>query len=79
MSNTALYDMEEDPGQTMNVIDQHSEVVEEMRAAYDAWWNETLPLMVNEAAPLSPTRPFHELYNKQRDSTRIPAWRPPSL
>ena len=45
-------------------------------AAYDQWWQETRPLMVNEEAPMSPTRPFHVLYNKQLESTGIPDWKP---
>jgi arylsulfatase len=79
VANSALYDVAQDPGQTTNVIDQYPEVVEKMRAAYDAWWKETRPLMVNENVPMSPTRPFHELYNKQLETTGIPDWQPPSL
>jgi len=79
VSNNALYDMQKDPGQTTNVIDEHPEVVEQMRAAYDAWWKQTRPLMVNEGVPMSPTRPFHELYRKQMETTGIPEWKPPAL
>ncbi len=75
----ALYDMQEDPGQTTNVIKDHPDVVSAMRSAYDAWWKATRPLMVNEDAPMSPTRPFHVLYEKQVESTGIPAWKPPRL
>jgi len=79
VGNDALYDMEKDPRQTTNVIDQHPEVIEKMRVAYDAWWKETRPLMVNENVPMSPARPFHELYKRQVESTGIPAWQPPAL
>jgi arylsulfatase A-like enzyme len=79
VNNEALFDMENDPGQTTNVIDQHPEVAQEMRAAYDAWWKETRPMMVNEEAPMSPTRPYHQLYRKQNETTGIPAWKPPVL
>jgi arylsulfatase len=79
VANNALFDMEKDPGQTTNVMDQFPEVVEKMRAAYDAWWKETRPLMVNENVPMSPTRPFHELYQKQLETTGIPLWQPPTL
>ena len=75
----ALYDMEKDPSQTTNVIDQYAEVVEKMRAAYDRWWKETRPLLINESAPMSPTRPFHVLYKKQLEATGIPKWKVPSL
>jgi hypothetical protein len=69
-----LFDMERDPGQTTNVIDQHPEVAERMLAAYDAWWKETRPMMVNENVPMSPTRPFHEWYRQQLQSSGIPDW-----
>lgn len=79
VDNKSLYDMDKDPGQTTNVIDQHPEVVGKMRRAYDAWWKATRPLMVNEDAPMSPVRPFHELFKKQSASGGIPAWTPPNL
>lgn len=74
-----LYDMEKDPSQKQNVIDQHPQVVKEMRAAYEKFWSETKPLMVNESAPMSPVKPFHVLYEKQVENGGIPKWVPPSL
>lgn len=74
-----LFDMIEDPGQTTNVADQHPEVVKQMREAYDAFWKEARPLMVNEDAPMSPTRPFHVWYEAQLKDGGIPDWVPPSL
>jgi len=79
VGEAALFDMEQDPGQTTNVIDKHPEVVEQMRAAYEKWWKGTRPLMVNEAAPMSKTRPFHELHRKQLAAGGIPDWEPPAL
>lgn len=79
VNNSALYDMRNDPGQKTNVIDEHPQVVEEMRRAYDAWWKKTRPLMVNEGAPMSPTRPFHQLYHQQQKAGGIPDWTPPAL
>lgn len=79
VNNVALYDMLNDPGQTNNVIEQHPDVIKEMKAAYDTFWTETRPLMVNEDAPMSPTRPFHVLYDKQYKSSGIPEWTKPSL
>jgi hypothetical protein len=35
-----LYDMEEDPGQTVNVAGQFPEVVANLNSAYDAWWED---------------------------------------
>jgi len=69
-----LYDMQSDPGQTTNCIKDHPEIVSEMLAAYDAWWKETRPMMVNEKHPLSPTRPFHEMFRKQQSESGIPDW-----
>lgn len=75
----ALFDLERDPGQTMNLIEQYPDLAEAMKKAYDAWWRKTLPLMVNEDAEMSPTRPYHVLYEKQMEAGGIPTWKAPSL
>lgn len=75
----ALYDLESDPYQKTNVISEHPEIAAKMNAAYEAYWKEARPLMVNETAPMSPTKPFHELYEKQLKSGGIPDWTPPAL
>ena len=74
-----LYDMKEDPNQKVNVADKHPEVVKSMRAAYGEFWKEARPLMVNEKAPMSPTRPFHVWFNKQKAKGGIPKWKVPPL
>jgi arylsulfatase len=74
-----LYDMENDPGQRQNVFADHPEVVVAMRAAYEKFWSEARRLMVNESAPMSPVKPFHELYRKQLAAGGIPNWAPPVL
>ena len=79
VDNNALYDMQNDPGQRTNVIEEHRDVVQEMRAVYDAWWKKTRPMMVNENVPMSPTRPFHVLYNNQLETGGIPDWQEPEL
>ncbi len=76
VNNTELFDMEADPGQTKNVIEQHPDIVKEIRTDYDAWWKATRPMMVNETAAMSPTRPFHELYKAQLANSGIPEWKP---
>jgi arylsulfatase len=75
----ALYDMVADPGQTKNVIDQHPEVAAGMKAAYEKFWSEARPLMVNEEVPMSPTRPYHVLFEKQQEAGGIPKWKAPEL
>ena len=79
VENKALYDMEKDPGQKLNIIEEHPEVVASMRKAYEQFWKETRPLMVNEKAPMSPTRPYHVWYEEQMKAGGIPNWIPPAL
>ena len=79
VADKALYDMEKDPGQTTNVVNEHPDVVKQMRTVYDAWWKATRPMMVNENVPMSTTRPFHVLYQKQMAAEGIPEWEQPEL
>jgi arylsulfatase len=74
-----LYDMENDPGQTKNVIAEYPEVAAKMRAAYEQYWQEARPLMVNETAAMSPTRPYHVWFEQQKSTSGIPDWQAPSL
>jgi len=75
----ALFDITTDPGQTTNVADQHPALIKGMRSAYDAFWKEARPLMVNEDVPMSKTQPFHLWYDEQLKAGGIPGWTPPSL
>ena len=75
----SLYDMKKDPSQKTDISSKHPEVVKSMRAAYEKFWKETRPLMVNEKAPMSPTRPYHVLHAKQLKEGGIPAWKAPKL
>ncbi len=74
VNNRELYDIEADPAETTNVIDQHPEVVAEMRKAYEAWWATSVPLMVNENVPNAPERPYWVAFERQQASGGIPAW-----
>ena len=74
-----LYDIQADPGQTTNVIDQHPEVAKKMLAVYDAWWDEVRPMLVNEDAPLLDHHPVIDRYEKQKAERGIPDWQPPEL
>ena len=65
VGNSELYDLKADPGETTNVIDDHPEVVAGLRAAYDQWWNDVQPLLVNEDAVGPKINPLKELYWKQ--------------
>ena len=65
VNNKELYDLESDPGETNNVINEHPEVVAKLSAAYDKWWEDVQPLMVNEGATGPKINPFQELYFAQ--------------
>jgi arylsulfatase A-like enzyme len=65
VNNRELYDIKADPGEKTSVIAEHPDVVAQMRAAYDRWWEELLPALVNEDAVGPPVNPFKELYWKQ--------------
>ena len=79
VDNNALFDMEADPSQKNNVIEQHPEIVKQMKAAYESWWKVTRPMMVNESAPMSPVRTFHVLFEEQQKNGGIPDWQAPNL
>ncbi|MEQ1824372.1 MAG: arylsulfatase [Pirellula sp.] len=79
VNNKELYDIQKDPFETTNVIDEHPDVVAELRKSYDAWWEGARPMMVNEKTPLSPEHPQAIRYQKQISERGIPNWVPPSL
>ncbi len=60
-----LFDLQADRGETTNVFDKHPEAVAKLRAAYDTWWTEVQPLLVNEDAVGPKVNPYKELYWKQ--------------
>ncbi len=74
-----LYDISNDPYEAKDVAKQYPEVVQRLRKAYDQWWQETLPLMVNEDNPYTPEQPQAVRYNKQLNERGIPDWNPPKL
>ncbi len=65
VNNKELYDLQADPGEKVNVIQQHPDVVAQLRATYDQWWSDTLPMMTNEDAVGPKLNPLKELYWKQ--------------
>lgn len=60
-----LYDVKADPGQQTDVAAQHPDVVKQLAAAYDQWWSDCQPLLVNEKVVGPKLNPFAELYWKQ--------------
>ena len=60
-----LFDVSVDYAQKTDVADRHPDVVAELGRAYDRWWNECVPLMVNEKAIGPDINPFQEIYYRQ--------------
>ena len=58
VNNEELYDLKADPDETKNVIAEHPEEVAKLRAAYDRWWNDVQPLLVNESVVGSQDEPI---------------------
>ena len=67
-----LYDMEKDPGQKTNVIADHADIAAQMTEAYETFWKEARPLMVNEDVPMSKVRPYHVAFKAQMEAGGIP-------
>ena len=79
VGKNSLYDIDNDPGEQKNVIKEHPEIAQKMLKAYDSWWDEVRPLMINEDAPLDTGKPFIAQFDKQKNERGIPNWIPPKL
>jgi arylsulfatase A-like enzyme len=65
VNNRELYDLEADPGEEHNILADHPEVVARLRTAYDQWWDEVQPMLVNENAFGPTINPMKALYWQQ--------------
>ena len=74
-----LFDISTDPQQSTDVADKHPDVIANLMSAYDSWWDEVRPLMVNEDASLDTGKPFRDQFLKQQAETGIPAWAHPRI
>lgn len=79
VNNRFLYDIAADTYEKKDVAAEHPEVIAKLRDAYDIWWSETVPLMVNEDVPYASERPQAVRYERQRGESGIPKWSPPEL
>lgn len=79
VNNRELYDISRDPYEVNDVSAEHPRALAELRAAYDRWWLDTLPLMVNEDAPFAAEQPQAVRYHKQLAESGIPDWSEPAL
>lgn len=60
-----LFDLKTDPAQKTNVLAKFPETARELESAYDRWWMETQPYLVNENVTAPKVNPFKALYWKQ--------------
>ncbi|MDR3406208.1 MAG: arylsulfatase [Chthoniobacter sp.] len=65
VNNAELYDLQADPGQMKNILREHADEAEKLRSAYDQWWEEIQPDLVNENAVGPKLNAFKERYWKQ--------------
>jgi arylsulfatase A-like enzyme len=65
VNDRELYDLQNDPGETHNVIASNPDIVKKLRAAYDDWWQSVLPHLENEDAVGPKENPFKQLYREQ--------------
>jgi arylsulfatase len=79
VNNKELYDITVDPYEKTDVASEHPDVIASLRKAYDQWWTDTLPLMVNEDAPYAPRQPQEVRYERQFADRGIPKWAAPEF
>ena len=72
VGKSELYNIDKDPGEQNNVASENPQVVQQMLEAYDKWWDEVRPLMINEDASLDTGNPFRDQSDKQREEKGIP-------
>lgn len=65
VNNKELFDLQADPAESRNVFDNYPDAVSELRAAYDKWWSDVQPLLVNEMIEGPRVNPFKKRYWKQ--------------
>lgn len=78
VNNKELYDITVDPGEKENLASKYPTVVNDLRNAYEKWWKETEPLMINEGLPRlnKADLPLIIRYKKQLKESGIPHWSP---
>ena len=79
VNHEELYEIATDPGETQNLASVNPEVVQALRAAYDQWWEEVRPFMVNEGHQKMDPNPYHVQIKQQMEQGGIPVWHPPEF
>jgi arylsulfatase len=60
-----LFDLLADRAEKTNVLQKFPAVARDLEIAYDHWWNDVQPLLVNENVPAPTVNPIKALYWKQ--------------
>jgi len=60
-----LYDIAADPGEQTDMAKEHPDVVKELAATYDAWWQSVQPDLVNEDLDGPSENPFKVAFARQ--------------
>ncbi len=63
--NWQLFDLKADLAEQTNIADKHPQVVQQLDAEYDRWWDSVQPQLVNEEAVGPAVNPFKELFERQ--------------
>lgn len=80
-NNNQLYNIPKDPSEQKNLIADYPEVAAQFKKAFDGWWEQTKPLMVNEGLPkVEPKdQPLAKRYYRQLEEFGIPNWSPEKI
>jgi arylsulfatase len=63
VNNSELYDLQSDPAESRNVIDEHPAVAAELRGAFEKWWSDVLPSALESDLARGPAvNPYKERF-----------------
>lgn len=70
-----LYHIAEDIREQHDIAEKNPEIVNRLKAQYDAWWEDIQPYLVNDHLKDAPEthKPFHDLYREQFGQERFDA------
>ncbi len=60
-----LFDLKNDPAQKTDVREKFPQVAQSLESAYEKWWTDTQPFLVNENVEAPKVNPFKALFWKQ--------------
>ena len=78
VNNEFLFDIENDPFEKKNIITQQVKLADYFKESFDTWWNDAVPLLVNENLPrVNPEDyPLVKRYYEQLEKEGIADWSP---